>query len=110
MFIPLLETTERHWLLLVVNLCDRYFLVYDLLSSAVQKSMQALVDSTVIRNCYLLLGHNFCLSFQWTLVGGVNYITQVVVNVGTGELDFISTCVPTIKPLCSYNTMGGHHT
>ncbi|KAJ8431085.1 hypothetical protein Cgig2_031117 [Carnegiea gigantea] len=98
-FMPLLETTERHWLLLVADLCEHYFLVYDSLSSAVHKSMQALVDSAMIRNCYLLLEHNFCLSFQPTLVGGVNHVTQVVVSVGTSEEDCVSACIPTIKHL-----------
>ncbi|KAJ8453089.1 hypothetical protein Cgig2_014852 [Carnegiea gigantea] len=47
-FMSLLETTEGHWLLLVVDLRDRCFIVYDSLPNAADKNRQALIDSTRI--------------------------------------------------------------
>ena len=44
---PLLEATEGHWLLLVVDLRDRCFVVYDSLPNAADKNRQALIDSAV---------------------------------------------------------------
>ncbi|KAJ8433776.1 hypothetical protein Cgig2_025939 [Carnegiea gigantea] len=47
-FMPLLETTEGHWLLQMVDLQDRCFIVYDSLPNAADKNRQALIDSAVI--------------------------------------------------------------
>ncbi|KAJ8441664.1 hypothetical protein Cgig2_019051 [Carnegiea gigantea] len=47
-FIPLLKTTEGHWLLQVVDLRDHCFVVYDSLPNAADKNRQALIDSARI--------------------------------------------------------------
>ena len=78
---PLLETTKSHWLLLVADLHECCFLVYGSLSRVVDKNKQALVDSAMSRNCYLWLESNFCVSFEPTMVGGVNCVTHIVINV-----------------------------
>ncbi|KAJ8429560.1 hypothetical protein Cgig2_010273 [Carnegiea gigantea] len=44
-FMPLLETSDGHWLLLVADLHECCFLVYDSLPSPVVKSVRELVDS-----------------------------------------------------------------
>jgi len=98
-FKPLLEKIESHWSLLVVDLHEVCFLVYDSLRSATNKNRQALMDSAVSRNCYLWLKHNFCVSFEPTLMSGVNYVTHVVVNVGTGVEDCVSAYVHTVEHL-----------
>ena len=38
----------------------------------------------------------FCVSFEPIVVGGVKYVTHVVVNVVTSVGDFVSTCVPMV--------------
>ncbi|KAJ8421197.1 hypothetical protein Cgig2_011716 [Carnegiea gigantea] len=44
-FMPLLETSDRNWLLLVADLHEHSFLVYNLLPSPAAKSRRELVDS-----------------------------------------------------------------
>ncbi|KAJ8422226.1 LOW QUALITY PROTEIN: hypothetical protein Cgig2_000331 [Carnegiea gigantea] len=96
-FMPLLKTTESRWLLLVRDLRERCFLVYNLLPSGVDKNRQELVDSAVSHNCYLWLEVIFCVSFERTVAGGVE--------------DCISAFdVPTVQHLCRCDTMGGCHT
>ena len=60
MFIPLLEISDAHWLLLVVDLRERCFLVYDLLPSLAVKSRWELVDSAVSL-CVLWLVLELCV-------------------------------------------------
>ncbi|KAJ8453381.1 hypothetical protein Cgig2_008265 [Carnegiea gigantea] len=47
-FMPLLETIEGHWLLLVAELSEGHFLVYDSLLSPAHKNRRELLDSAMI--------------------------------------------------------------
>ena len=95
----LLETTKSHWLLLIVDLRRHYFFIYDSLSSVADKNRPALLNSAMNHSFYLWLEVIFCVSFEPTVVGGVNYVTHVVVNVATCAGDCISTCSPMVQHL-----------
>ena len=58
---PLLEISDGHWLLLVMDFLERSFLVYDSLRSPVAKSRRELVDSAVSRLCVLWLVLQLCV-------------------------------------------------
>ncbi|KAJ8435705.1 LOW QUALITY PROTEIN: hypothetical protein Cgig2_002662 [Carnegiea gigantea] len=68
-FMPLLETSDGHWLLLVTDLRECSFLVYDSLPNPMTKSRRELVDSAVNRLCVLWLVLQICVSFEPTPVG-----------------------------------------
>ncbi|KAJ8435239.1 hypothetical protein Cgig2_015642 [Carnegiea gigantea] len=68
----LLETSDGHWLLLVTDLRERSFIVYDSLPSPAAKSRRELVDSAVSRLVTLLFavfhsGHD-CRVFVMALM------------------------------------------
>ena len=60
----LLETSDGHWLLLVADLRECSFLVYDLLPSEAVKSRWELVDSAVSRLYVLWLVLQICVLFE----------------------------------------------
>ncbi|KAJ8428612.1 hypothetical protein Cgig2_026157 [Carnegiea gigantea] len=67
-FIPLLETTEGHWLLQLVDLRDRCFVMYDSLSNAADKNRQALIDSVRITFILAFLrSATYADAAQWEL-------------------------------------------
>jgi len=58
--------SDGHWLLLVADLGERCFLVYDSLPSPAAKSVRELVDSAVSCLCVLWLGLELCVGFEPT--------------------------------------------
>ncbi|KAJ8432413.1 LOW QUALITY PROTEIN: hypothetical protein Cgig2_013827 [Carnegiea gigantea] len=54
-FMPQLETTDGHWLLLIADLQEHSFLVYDSLPSLAVKTRRELLDSTVSPGLVTLL-------------------------------------------------------
>ncbi|KAJ8446520.1 hypothetical protein Cgig2_027482 [Carnegiea gigantea] len=68
-FMPLLETSDGHWLLLVVDLREHFFLVYDSLSSQKAKSRRELVDTVRIALLLVFLrSTTYADAGQWDVV------------------------------------------